>query len=182
MDQNSLDRLSDYWEAVRDFYYPFEEGLRSPTADVYHHEMPGGQFTNLKAQAASLGLMDRWHEVCDAYAAANQLVRAEHFEEPAVGQVPEAVPRSRETGNPLREQQRLRVEEETKQVADAAKQRQRRQAITCELRQAAVPPMTGAQVRESEQQRRSEFCRLSPARPYRCPGDSHPLPQRQHLR
>ena len=73
IDQNAIDRLSDYWEVVRDYYYPFEEGLRSPTADVYHHEMPGGQFTNLKAQAKSLGLEDRWQEVCDAYAAANQL-------------------------------------------------------------------------------------------------------------
>jgi pyruvate carboxylase len=54
-------------------YYPFEEGLRAPGSDVYQHEMPGGQFTNLRQQAKSLGLEQRWDEVCRAYAAANQL-------------------------------------------------------------------------------------------------------------
>ncbi|HEV8606552.1 MAG TPA: pyruvate carboxylase [Tepidisphaeraceae bacterium] len=73
LNQDALDRISEYWAAVRHFYYPFEEGLEAPTADVYHHEMPGGQYTNLLQQAKSLGLGDRWHEVCDAYAAANQL-------------------------------------------------------------------------------------------------------------
>src|SRR5213592_2719010 len=74
LDQDALDRISEYWAAVREFYYAFEEGLQAPTADVYHHEMPGGQYTNLLQQAKSLGLGDRWHEVCDAYAAANQFV------------------------------------------------------------------------------------------------------------
>ncbi len=73
LDQEALDALSDYWSAVRDLYYPFEEGLRAPTADVYRHEMPGGQYTNLRQQANSLGLGPRWDEVCRAYAAANQL-------------------------------------------------------------------------------------------------------------
>ncbi|GMU22584.1 MAG: pyruvate carboxylase [Phycisphaerae bacterium] len=68
-----LDRLSDYWADVRENYYPFEEGLKSPSSEVYRHEMPGGQFTNLRQQAASLGLRHRWQEVCAAYAAANQL-------------------------------------------------------------------------------------------------------------
>jgi pyruvate carboxylase len=68
-----LDRLSDYWADVRENYYPFEEDLKSPSSEVYRHEMPGGQFTNLRQQAASLGLRGRWHEVCDAYAAANQM-------------------------------------------------------------------------------------------------------------
>jgi pyruvate carboxylase len=68
-----LDRLSDYWADVRENYYPFEEDLKSPSSGVYQHEMPGGQFTNLRQQAASLGLRDRWREVCAAYAAANQL-------------------------------------------------------------------------------------------------------------
>jgi pyruvate carboxylase len=58
---------------VRDLYYPFEEGLRAPGPDVYQHEMPGGQFTNLRQQARNLGLEDRWPDVCRAYAAANQL-------------------------------------------------------------------------------------------------------------
>src|SRR6185436_12857955 len=73
LDLDALDRLSEYWNVVRDFYYPFEEGLRSPTAEVYLHEMPGGQFTNLKAQAKSLGLEDRWHEVAETYATVNEL-------------------------------------------------------------------------------------------------------------
>jgi pyruvate carboxylase len=69
----NLDRLSDYWEAVRRYYYPFEEATKAPSAEVYHHEMPGGQFTNLKQQAKSLGLEDRWQEVADTYAEVNLL-------------------------------------------------------------------------------------------------------------
>jgi pyruvate carboxylase len=68
-----LDRLSVYWSEVRENYYPFEENLKSPNSEVYQHEMPGGQFTNLRQQASSLGLRDRWPDVCKAYAAANQL-------------------------------------------------------------------------------------------------------------
>jgi pyruvate carboxylase len=73
LDFESLAALSDYWDTVRDYYYPFEEGLRSPSAEVYLHEMPGGQFTNLKAQAKSLHLEDRWHEVAEMYATVNEL-------------------------------------------------------------------------------------------------------------
>ena len=73
LDRSRLDALSRYWSAVRDLYYPFEEGLRAPGSDVYQHEMPGGQFTNLRQQAKSLGLEQRWDDVCRAYAAANQL-------------------------------------------------------------------------------------------------------------
>jgi len=73
LELDSLNRLSDYWGAVREIYYPFEENLKSPSSEVYQHEMPGGQFTNLRQQAASLGLRDRWRDVCAAYAAANQL-------------------------------------------------------------------------------------------------------------
>jgi len=51
----------------------FEEGLKAPASDVYRHEIPGGQYTNLRQQAKGLGLEDRWPEVCDAYAAANEL-------------------------------------------------------------------------------------------------------------
>src|SRR6201999_4523615 len=50
----SLNGLSNYWEAVREFYYPFEEGMKSGTAEVYEHEMPGGQYTTLRQQAKSL--------------------------------------------------------------------------------------------------------------------------------
>src|SRR5207253_4467583 len=73
LDQAALDELSEYWAAVRELYYPFEEGLKAPASDVYRHEMPGGQFTNLRQQAKSLGLAGRWPEICDAYVAANQL-------------------------------------------------------------------------------------------------------------
>jgi pyruvate carboxylase len=74
LDQDALDELSDYWEAVRELYYPFEEGLKAPSADVYRHEMPGGQFTNLRQQAKGLGLEARWREIAAAYAEANQLL------------------------------------------------------------------------------------------------------------
>ncbi|MDR1990492.1 MAG: pyruvate carboxylase [Acidobacteriaceae bacterium] len=74
LDLRALDNLSTYWAAVRELYYPFEEGLKAPGPDVYRHEMPGGQYTNLRQQARNLGLEHRWDEVCDAYAAANQLV------------------------------------------------------------------------------------------------------------
>ena len=64
---------SNYWEGVRGQYTAFESGLPAPASEVYLHEMPGGQFTNLKAQARSLGLEERWHEVAQAYADANQM-------------------------------------------------------------------------------------------------------------
>jgi pyruvate carboxylase len=72
--QDALDLLSEYWAAVRELYYPFEEGLKAPSADVYRHEMPGGQFTNLRQQAKSLGLEGKWREIADAYASANRLL------------------------------------------------------------------------------------------------------------
>ena len=74
LDQVALDDLSRYWAAVRELYYPFEEGLKAPGADVYQHEMPGGQYTNLRQQAKSLGLESRWPDVCDAYADGQSLV------------------------------------------------------------------------------------------------------------
>ncbi|MBN8972804.1 MAG: pyruvate carboxylase [Rhizobiales bacterium] len=64
-------RLSFYWEAVRNQYAAFENDLKGPASEVYLHEMPGGQFTNLKEQARSLGLEARWHEVAQAYHDAN---------------------------------------------------------------------------------------------------------------
>ena len=73
LDQEALARLADYWEAVRRFYQPFEEGMLASTASVYEHEMPGGQYTNLRVQARSLGLADRWNEVAAMYAKVNQL-------------------------------------------------------------------------------------------------------------
>ncbi len=73
LDLDALNRISDYWEQVRSHYYPFEEGIKSGTAEVYTHEMPGGQFTNLKQQAKSLGLEHRWREVAETYASVNML-------------------------------------------------------------------------------------------------------------
>ncbi|MEO1561931.1 MAG: pyruvate carboxylase [Pseudomonadota bacterium] len=70
---HSIRAMSDYWENVRTQYAAFESGLASPASEVYLHEMPGGQFTNLKAQARSLGLEDRWPEVARTYADVNQM-------------------------------------------------------------------------------------------------------------
>ena len=73
IDIAAVRQISDYWEAVRKQYAAFESGLQAPASEVYLHEMPGGQFTNLKAQARSLGLEERWHEVAQAYADANRM-------------------------------------------------------------------------------------------------------------
>ncbi len=69
----TIREISFYWEAVRAQYRAFESDLRSGASEVYLHEMPGGQFTNLKEQARSLGLQSRWHEVAQTYADVNQM-------------------------------------------------------------------------------------------------------------
>jgi pyruvate carboxylase len=71
LDPDAIRRLSFYWEAARNQYAAFESDLKSGASEVYLHEMPGGQFTNLREQARSLGLDSRWHEVAAAYRAAN---------------------------------------------------------------------------------------------------------------
>lgn len=73
INSNSLNAYSNYWENVRDYYYPFESGLKSGSGDVYKHEIPGGQYSNLKPQAESLGLKDRFHEITEMYADVNML-------------------------------------------------------------------------------------------------------------
>jgi pyruvate carboxylase len=73
VDLEALQQLSDYWEGTRRYYAPFEADIRSGTADVYRHEMPGGQYTNLREQARALGLETRWSEVSRAYADVNKL-------------------------------------------------------------------------------------------------------------
>ncbi|MCA1776518.1 MAG: pyruvate carboxylase [Loktanella sp.] len=73
LDIAAIREISNYWESVRAQYLPFESGMQAPASEVYLHEMPGGQFTNLKAQARSLGLEDRWHEVAQTYADVNQM-------------------------------------------------------------------------------------------------------------
>lgn len=74
LDGHKLSDLSDYWQAAREFYLPFDSNLLPATSELYSHEMPGGQYTNLYQQARALGLSDRWQEVCRAYAEANQLL------------------------------------------------------------------------------------------------------------
>jgi len=73
LDIGAIREISDYWGGVRAQYAAFESGLAAPASEVYLHEMPGGQFTNLKAQARSVGLEERWHEVAQAYADANRM-------------------------------------------------------------------------------------------------------------
>ncbi|RUS59932.1 pyruvate carboxylase [Pseudorhodobacter sp. E13] len=73
LDIGAIREISNYWEGVRAHYAAFESGLQAPASEVYLHEMPGGQFTNLKAQARSLGLEERWHEVAQTYADVNQM-------------------------------------------------------------------------------------------------------------
>ncbi len=73
LDVAAIRTMSNYWEAVRGHYLAFESGLQSPSSEVYLHEMPGGQFTNLKAQARSMGLEERWHEVAQTYADVNRM-------------------------------------------------------------------------------------------------------------
>ena len=73
-DPHKLSAISDYWQAVREFYLPFDSTLLPATAELYSHEMPGGQYTNLYQQARALGLADRWNEVCCMYAEANLLL------------------------------------------------------------------------------------------------------------
>jgi pyruvate carboxylase len=69
----SLNEFSNYWEATRKFYYPFESGLKAGTAEVFTHEIPGGQYSNLKRQAQALGLSEKFTEVTQRYAEVNQL-------------------------------------------------------------------------------------------------------------
>jgi pyruvate carboxylase len=71
LDLEALNESADYWETVRSYYAAFDTGLRSGTAEVYVHEMPGGQYTNLKEQAEAMGLGDRWHEIARTYAEVN---------------------------------------------------------------------------------------------------------------
>jgi len=73
LDPACIREFSDYWEAVRAQYAAFETDMRAPASEVYLHEMPGGQFTNLREQARALGLAERWHEVASAYAEVNRM-------------------------------------------------------------------------------------------------------------
>ncbi len=88
----SLDAVCDlepYWEAVRRVYRPFESGLPSPTGRVYHHEIPGGQLSNLRQQAIALGLANDFELIEDMYAAADRIL----------GRVPKVTPSSKVVGD-----------------------------------------------------------------------------------
>jgi pyruvate carboxylase len=89
VDLDALNQCSDYWEAVREYYAPFDTGPRAGTAKVYIHEMPGGQYTNLKAQAESMGLGERWPEIARAYAEVNL----------ALGDIVKVTPSSKAVGD-----------------------------------------------------------------------------------
>ncbi|HWO74837.1 MAG TPA: pyruvate carboxylase [Bacillus sp. (in: firmicutes)] len=69
----NLEALSNYWEDIRRMYKDFESGMMAPHPDVYTHEMPGGQYSNLQQQAKAVGLGDRWDEVKEMYGRVNQL-------------------------------------------------------------------------------------------------------------
>jgi pyruvate carboxylase len=84
-----LQPLANYWEDVREFYAPFECGLKSATSEVYFHEIPGGQYSNLRPQVAELGLLGRWQEVKEAFALVNLLC----------GDIPKVTPSSKMVGD-----------------------------------------------------------------------------------
>ena len=72
LNRGAIREISAYWEGVRAMYAGFESDMRSPSSEVYLHEMPGGQVTNLRAQARSMGLESRWPEIAETYAEVNQ--------------------------------------------------------------------------------------------------------------
>ena len=73
LDEGGLQKLANYWETVRTYYAPFESELRSGTAQVYHHEIPGGQYSNYKPQVEGFGLGDRWEECKEMYRKVNDM-------------------------------------------------------------------------------------------------------------
>jgi pyruvate carboxylase len=73
LDLASFNEYATYWETVRTWYAPFDEAPKSGTAEVYLHEMPGGQYTNLKAQANAMGIGDKWPEIARTYADVNRI-------------------------------------------------------------------------------------------------------------
>ena len=72
-DLESLNQYANYWEDIREVYYPFESGLKAGTAEVYDHEIPGGQYSNLRPQATALGLEHKFEEVKKNYAVVNKM-------------------------------------------------------------------------------------------------------------
>ena len=73
IDLKNLNDYSNYWEDVREYYYPFESGLKAGTAEVYDHEIPGGQYSNLRPQAIALGLEHKFETIKENYATVNRM-------------------------------------------------------------------------------------------------------------
>ncbi len=89
LDLSAVSDLEPYWEAVRRVYLPFESGLPAPTGRVYHHEIPGGQLSNLRQQAIALGLANDFERIEDMYAAADRIL----------GRIPKVTPSSKVVGD-----------------------------------------------------------------------------------
>jgi pyruvate carboxylase len=89
LDFAALNLCAAYWETVRAWYAPFDSAPKSGTAEVYIHEMPGGQYTNLKEQAESMGLGHAWPDIARAYAAVNM----------ALGDIVKVTPSSKVVGD-----------------------------------------------------------------------------------
>ena len=89
LDLQAVSDLEPYWEAVRQLYRPFESGLAGPTGRVYHHEIPGGQLSNLRQQAIALGMADDFERIEDMYAAADRIL----------GRLPKVTPSSKVVGD-----------------------------------------------------------------------------------
>ncbi|MFD0715852.1 pyruvate carboxylase [Paenibacillus sp. GCM10027626] len=73
LDDRGFQKLADYWEDVRRYYAPFQTEMSATNAEIYRHEMPGGQYSNLQQQAKSVGLGERWEEVKEAYSTVNNM-------------------------------------------------------------------------------------------------------------
>jgi len=88
-DMDKLNQFSNFWEDTRELYYPFESGLKASSAEVFQHEIPGGQYSNLRPQATALGLADKFHEVKQMYAKVNTMF----------GNLPKVTPSSKVVGD-----------------------------------------------------------------------------------
>ncbi|MFC0523998.1 pyruvate carboxylase [Pontibacillus salicampi] len=73
MDIKAYEELGQYWHDVRSYYHDFESGMVAPNSEVYEHEMPGGQYSNLQQQAKAVGLEDKWDEVKKMYRRVNDM-------------------------------------------------------------------------------------------------------------
>src|SRR5699024_3696405 len=73
MNIENYEKLSQYWQGVRDYYQDFENGMKAPHTEVYFHEMPGGQYSNLQQQAKAVGLGERWDEVKTMFRTVNEM-------------------------------------------------------------------------------------------------------------